>query len=99
MIIRRVALTLVLVLFASVTIGVILGLDDTARSDLVSRLPRSGAPTVTTPEGTTERMTPAPPVTTTHATPGVTARARPTSPARLRVTASPQPQPTQKPTV
>lgn len=39
MIIRRIMLSLVLMLFASVTIGVILGLDDAARSDLVSRLP------------------------------------------------------------
>lgn len=44
MILRRLTLSLVLVLFASATIGVILGLDDAARGSLASKLPSPGTP-------------------------------------------------------
>jgi peptidoglycan/xylan/chitin deacetylase (PgdA/CDA1 family) len=49
MMFRRIVLSLALILFASVTIGVILGLDDAARGALASRLP-SVAPVTASPE-------------------------------------------------
>lgn len=73
---RRLVVTLVLVLFGSVTIGVVLGLDDAARSDLVGRLPGTGTvaspsaepvpsatKAVATPKAKTATATPTPQVT------------------------------------
>lgn len=44
MILRRLILSVILVLFASVSVGVIVGLDDAARSDLADQLPFSARP-------------------------------------------------------
>lgn len=90
MIFRRLVLTLVLILFASVTIGVIVGLDDAARSDLVSRLPGS----VTAIPGTATTVSPTPPASPA---PRVTAVAKPKPTPTARPT-TPAPSSTQRPT-
>jgi peptidoglycan/xylan/chitin deacetylase (PgdA/CDA1 family) len=72
MIIRRMVLTVVLILFASVTAGVIVGLDDVARSTLAQRSPTSGGTSHTVPttaaptHSRQETATPRPKHTTAH---------------------------------
>lgn len=112
MIIRRLMLSLVLVMFASITIGVILGLDDAARGSLADRFPVSGPisaspETRTTPSvratakaKPTPRATPTAP--TAPATPPTSSRptARPTPKATTPPKATTAPKPTlPKPTV
>jgi len=84
-IIRRLVLSLVLVLFASATIGVILGLGDAARQDLAGLLSNTGTVTVS-PEPTTTEPT-------TDPTPSVTAVAKPKPKPTARA-ATPAPRPT-----
>ncbi len=97
MILRRLVLSLVLILFASVAIGVIVGLDDAARSDLVSRLPSSATavPSVsTTPtEPPTASASPTPSLTPV-ARPKPTPTAQPTTPTP---STTPRPRATAKP--
>jgi peptidoglycan/xylan/chitin deacetylase (PgdA/CDA1 family) len=110
MIVRRIVVSLVLVLFASVTIGIIVGLDDTARSALAGNVGGSPAPTRTwtTPAPTrtpttatqTPQSTPKPeaPTTAPSASPPPTSRAeRATAKPSPKPTARPSPKPTAKP--
>jgi peptidoglycan/xylan/chitin deacetylase (PgdA/CDA1 family) len=107
-IIRRAVLLLVLVLFATVTIGVIVGLDSSARSAIVGELVRSpsAAPT-TAEEGTSsppkKAATPKPRATaatpTTAPAPATTPTQKVTTAAKPPVTAKPTVKPTAKPTV
>lgn len=87
MMFRRVVLSLVLTLFAAVTTGVILGLDDAARGSLASRLP-SVAPSPVSPV----QPTPSPRVRAT-----TTARPTPRPTPSTRVTAPVSPRPTTRP--
>lgn len=89
MIIRRLVVSLLLVLFASVTIGVIVGLDDAARSDLVSRLPTHNVEA--TPA---ESSTPSPAPSATRAR----ASARPQPTPSVTVPATPRAFPSRTPT-
>lgn len=106
MIIRRLVVTLVLVLFASLTIGVILGLDSAARSAVVERLTGTPAPAASEPAATTPVMpapSSSPPAASTPAAPtGSTAagQAEPTAApkseptARAKATTTPKAKPT-----
>ena len=82
MIIRRAVLLLVLVLFASVTIGVIVGLDSSARSAIVGQLVRSPSaippePAEDEPSPPKKVATPRPRASTPSATPTPTATPTP----------------------
>lgn len=107
MIIRRAVLLLVLVLFASITIGVIVGLDSSARSTIVGQLigSPSAVPTpaqestssapkkVATPKPRATVVTPkATPTPTVKPTPKVTTPAKPT--AKPTMPAKPKAKPT-----
>ena len=96
MIIRRAVLLLVLVLFASVTIGVIVGLDSSARSAIVGQLVRSPSaippePAEDEPSPPKKVATPRPRASTPSATPTPTATPTPeaTVPAKPAVSAKP----------
>lgn len=89
MIIRRLMLTVVLVLFASVTIGVILGLDDAARGNLADRFPVS-APDSATPETPDTPTSPSVRATAkAKPTPRVTPTTQATAPVTPRPTTAP----------
>lgn len=101
MIIRRLVVGLILILFAGVTIGVILGLDDAARVDLAGRLPGSvpasaepASPATTDSPSATLTAAPTPKVTKTpvpSATRTPTPTASATKPSSPKPTASPKP--------
>lgn len=93
MMIRRLILSLVLVLFASVTIGVILGLDDAARGDLAGRLPVSD-PTSAGSQPRTASRAPATAKPTYRPGSTPTARSTPTAEATAPASAKPTPRPT-----
>jgi peptidoglycan/xylan/chitin deacetylase (PgdA/CDA1 family) len=85
-ILRRTVLSLVLLLVAAIAIGVIVGLDDAARSQLVSRLP--AVEVSADPAATASATTPTPtPRGTAGAGPAVTPTPTPTAP----ITATPRP--------
>ena len=100
MIIRRLMLSLVLILFASLTIGVILGLDDVARGSLASRIP-SLAPVSASPEpvdppkvAATPKGKPTPPPTPTTAASTPKPTLGPTQPRSTpTATSTPSPSP------
>lgn len=89
---RRVVLSIVLVLFASITVGVILGLDDAARGSLAGRFAGVSA-TSASPESV-------PPSPSVRATAKAKPTPRPTPTVRTTPPASPRPtaKPTQKAT-
>ena len=104
MIIRRAVLSLVLILFASLTIGVIVGLDTSARSAIVGQLIGSPSAVPTPAEEDTSsppkkaatprpRTTPTPTPTATP-TARVATPARPTATAKPTALAKPKPRPT-----
>ena len=110
MIIRRLILSLALILFAAVTIGVILGLDDAARSQLVG--PEPVRPTATiastthpdpgtatpSPEPTTPpRQTTRTPKPTASSTPGTSTAPPTTAPPSPTAKPKPKPKPTTAP--
>ncbi|HEY5979665.1 MAG TPA: polysaccharide deacetylase family protein [Microlunatus sp.] len=90
MIIRRLVLSLVLVLFASVTIGVIVGLDAPARSAIVGQLVSS--PAAVPP--TVEESASSPPKKVATPKPRVTPAATPTPTPTPKATPKPTPKPT-----
>ena len=111
MIIKRMVVSLFLILFAGVTIGVILGLDDAARSDLAGRLPSTdptAVPATPSPADVpspslTAAAKPKPtPLPTAAPTAGPTKAATPrpsaTKPGAAKPTASstPKPKPTKQ---
>ncbi|HVK34942.1 MAG TPA: polysaccharide deacetylase family protein [Microlunatus sp.] len=113
MIIRRAVLTLVLILFASLTIGVIVGLDTSARSAIVDQLIGSPSAVPTPAEESISsppkkaatprpRATVATPTTapspTAKPTPKVTATAKPPVTAKSTATAKPRMPAKPKPT-
>lgn len=94
MILRRLVVSLVLIMFAAVSFGVIVGLDDAARSEIVRRLPDAvtASPAVEVTSSPTPEPTPRPTQTPTPmAIPTPTATATPTP------TITPQAGPTVKP--
>jgi peptidoglycan/xylan/chitin deacetylase (PgdA/CDA1 family) len=92
---RRIVLSLVLILFAAVPIGVILGLDASARSQLAGRVLRSPSPT---PEEPTPQSSP-PRTATPTPTPTTTPTPTPTPTTRPTMTRTPRPTPTPPPSV
>lgn len=95
-IIRRIVLTVVLVFFAAVATGVIVGLDDAARSSLVAQPPTQG-PVSVEPATTPPIPTSSTPTTPRLKAPTVQPKPRPARPRPSASARTPQPRPTTKP--
>ena len=105
MILRRAVLSLVLVLFAFTTIGIIIGLPESARNELANRLPYVAATGSSSPSAETAAAEPSPSPTPTSAQTPITKPVLTPTPARTSPPASPaaspsavKPRPTAKPT-